>query len=189
MKRNLIITLVVIVAVVSLAINWVVGNYNKLITLKENTEAKWAQVENQLKRRSDLIPNLANTVKGYAKHEKEIFTGIAEARSKLAGAGTIPEKIEASHELGGFLSRLLIVVERYPDLKANQNFSQLMHELSGTENRISVERMRYNDAVRNFNITIKKFPGSLFASIFGFTQATYFEAEEAEKKVPPQVEF
>lgn len=187
MKRNIVITLVVIVAVMFLIISWVAGNYNKIVTLKENIEARWAQVENQLKRRNDLIPNLVNTVKGYAKHEKEIFTGIAEARSKLAGAGTIPEKIKASNELGGFLSRLLMVIERYPDLKANQNFSQLMHELSGTENRISVERMRYNDAVRDFNMMIKRFPGRVFASLFGFTQATYFEIEEAEKKAPQVV--
>lgn len=188
MKRNLVITLIIVVAVIFLIFSWVVGNYNKIVTLKEDIDAKWAQVENQLKRRNDLIPNLVNTVKGYAKHEKEIFTGIAQARSKLAGADTIPEKIKASNELGGFLSRLLMVVERYPDLKANQNFSQLMHELSGTENRISVERMRYNSAVRDFNMTIKRFPGRLFASIFGFAKATYFEVEEAEKKAP-QVEF
>ncbi|MDI6786260.1 MAG: LemA family protein [bacterium] len=188
MKRNLIIALVVIVAVIFLMFSWVTENYNKIVTLKENIDAKWAQVENQLKRRNDLIPNLVNTVKGYAKHEKEIFTGIAEARSKLAGAGTISDKIKASNELGGFLSRLLMVVERYPDLKANQNFSQLMHELSGTENRISVERMRYNNVVRDYNMTIKRFPGRLFALIFGFTKATYFEIEEAEKKAP-KVEF
>ncbi|MBU1781842.1 LemA family protein [bacterium] len=188
MKRKLGMTVIVVVIATWMIFSFVTNHYNKLVTLREDVEAKWAQVENQLKRRGDLIPNLVNTVKGYAKHEKEIFIGIAEARAKLAGANTVPEKIKASNELGGFLSRLLLIIERYPDLKANQNFSQLMNELSGTENRISVERMRYNNTVKEFNVNVKRFPGRVFATIFGFKEATYFEVEEAAKKAP-RVEF
>jgi LemA protein len=162
--------------------------YNKIVTLHEAIEARWAQVENQLQRRFDLIPSLVNTVKGYAKHEKEIFTYIADARARLAGAKTIPQKIQASRFLEGALSRLLVIVERYPDLKASQTFTRLMDELAGTENRLSVERMRYNEAVRRYTTLIRRFPGRIFAAIFGFEPATYFHVEEEVKEVP-KVEF
>lgn len=165
-----------------------VSNYNSMVTMKEQIDESWAQVDNQLKRRNDMIPNLVNTVKGYAKHEKEIFENIAEARSKLAGATSIPNKIEAAQQLQSALSRLLVVVERYPNLKADQTFNRLMDELSGTENRISVERMRYNRVVKQYNTTIKKFPGRFYAGLYGFDAATYYEVKEEEKAVP-KVEF
>jgi LemA protein len=155
-----------------------------MITGKENINSAWAQVENQLQRRADLIPNLVNTTKGYMKHEKEIFTHIADARAKLAGATTIPEKIKAYTSLEHALGRLLVIVERYPDLKANQTFVRLMDELAGTENRIAVERRRYNEAVKTYNMLIKRIPGRFFANIFGFEEATYFEVKEEVKQVP-----
>ncbi len=157
---------------------------NNMVELNENIDAQWAQVENQLKRRNDLIPNLVNTVKGYAKHEKEIFTDIAESRAKLAGAKTVDEKVKASGQLEGALSRLLMIVERYPDLKANQQFIALQAELAGTENRIAVERMRFNEMVRDYNKYVKKFPGSFYASIFGYAPRSFFEVPESEKAVP-----
>ena len=166
----------------------VIGGYNKLVTKEENTKSSWAQVENLLKRRSDLIPNLVNTVKGYAKHEKEIFIQIAESRSKLAGSTNIKDKIKASKEMGTALSRLLVVMERYPDLKANSNFNRLMDELSGTENRISVERRRYNEAVKLFKVYSKRFPGRFYAAVFGFEPAVYFEVDKKDKDLP-QVKF
>lgn len=165
-----------------------VGGYNTLVTLDENTQSTWAQVENLLKRRSDLIPNLVNTVKGYAKHEKEIFVQIAESRSKLAGSKSVKDTMAASQQMESALSRLLVVMERYPDLKANSNFNRLMDELSGTENRIAVERRRYNEAVKSYKMYAKRFPGRLYASIFGFEAKQYFEVSEAEKTLPT-VEF
>ena len=164
------------------------GGFNKLVTLDENTQSTWAQVENLLKRRSDLIPNLVNTVKGYAKHEKEIFIQIAESRSKLAGSRSVKDTMAASKQMEGALSRLLVVMERYPDLKANTNFNRLMDELSGTENRIAVERKRYNDAVKLYKVYSRRFPGRLYASIFGFEQKIYFEVAEKDKALPT-VEF
>ncbi len=178
----------VIVFIGIIFISFFVSGYNKLMSYDEDIKAKWAQVENQLKRRSDLIPNLVNSVKGYAAHEKELFTKIADARSKLAGAGTIPDKIAAAGEVTSALSRLLMVVENYPDLKANTNFTQLMDELAGTENRISVERMRYNESVKTYNMYIKRIPGRFFASIFGYEKAVYFDIEEKDKVVP-EVKF
>ena len=156
--------------------------------MDENVKAAWAQVENQLQRRNDLIPNLVNTVKGYAKHEKEIFTYVADARGKLAGAikgnKSIKEKIQAAGAMNTALSRLLMIVERYPDLKANENFARLMDELSGTENRIAVERMRYNRGVQEFNAHIRMIPGSFFAGLKGLSKAEYFKVEEKAKEVP-----
>ncbi len=187
MKKGLIIV-GVIVLIVGICIGNVVSHYNRFVLQWEEINSQWAQVENQLKRRTDLIPNLVNTVKGYMTHEKEVFEHIADARSKLAGAGTIPEKIKAHQGMGAALGRLLMVVERYPDLKANENFNRLMDELSGTENRIAVERMRYNEKVKIYNMSIKRFPGNIYAGIFNREQATYFEVPEAEKAVP-KVEF
>ncbi|MCD6353255.1 MAG: LemA family protein [Proteobacteria bacterium] len=160
------------------------GTYNNFVTLDESVKASWAQVENQLQRRYDLIPNLVETVKGYAKHEKSVFIDVTNARSKVGGAGNIPDKIAANNALSGALSRLLLVVERYPDLKANQNFIRLQDELAGTENRVAVERRRYNETVKAYNVTIRRFPANLLAGIYGFTKAAFFEVPEAAKAVP-----
>lgn len=155
---------------------------NTLVELEENTKRAWAQVESVLQRRMDLIPNLVETVKGYAEHEKGVFTEVAEARAKVGGAQTVGEKIQANNQLTSALSRLLLVVERYPDLKANQNFLALQDELAGTENRIAVERKRYNDAAGLYNSTRRKIPYSFFAS--GFSEAPYYKAEEGAKTAP-----
>src|SRR5690242_12200353 len=142
--------------------------YNTMVSMKEKLDETWAQVENQLQRRNDLIPNLVEVTRGYASHEKEIFERVADARARLLSAGSRDEKIEAAGELSGALGRLLAIAERYPDLKANQQFARLSDELAGTENRIAVERMRYNDAVRAYNTFIKSFPTALYAGAFGF---------------------
>jgi LemA protein len=164
------------------------GTYNSLVTLDEGVKAAWAQVENQLQRRYDLIPNYVETVKGYAKHEKELFVKVTEARSKVGGAASIPDKIKANNQLSGALSRLMLVVERYPELKANQNFIRLQDELAGTENRIAVERRRYNETVKTLNIKVRSFPTNILAGMFGFEKAAFFEVPEAAKAVP-KVEF
>jgi len=191
MKKGCIIGLVVVGCIfltLMMIGGWVFSHYNRMVTAKESITSAWAQVENQLQRRNDLIPNLVSATKGYMKHEKEIFTHIADARAKLAEAKTIPEKIKAYMGLESAIGRLLVIVERYPDLKANQTFIRLMDELAGTENRIAVERMRYNEAVRTYNMMIKQIPGRFFAGIFGFESATYFEAPKTAKQVP-KVEF
>lgn len=162
-----------------------VSKYNRLVTLEEGIEGAWAQVENVLQRRNDLIPNLVNTVKGYAAHEKEIFENVAKARSQWAAAKTVNEKVRANAALESALGRLLAVVERYPDLKASQNFLALQDELAGTENRIAVERMRYNEVVRQYNTLVRRFPTNLVAMVTGFEyKEAYFEAEEGAKEVP-----
>ncbi|MBD3271993.1 MAG: LemA family protein, partial [Elusimicrobia bacterium] len=153
-------------------------------------ELSWSQVENVLQRRYDLIPNLVNTVKGYAKHERELFEQFAEARKMMAGARSVNEKMRANDALSGALSRLMVVVEQYPNLKANESFQKLMDELAGTENRIAVERKRYNDSVGVYNIMVKRFPGNIVASIFNFEQKSeaYFQADEQAQEAP-KVEF
>jgi len=165
-----------------------VRSYNRMVTMSEGIDAQWAEVENQLKRRNDLIPNLVETVKGYAAHEKEIFTDIAEARSKLAGAGSVRETAAADGAMQSALSRLLVIVERYPDLKADRQFIALQSQLEGTENRITVARGRYNESVRAFNVIVKRIPGRFFAAIFGFGPREFFEVPEAEQAVP-KVDF
>jgi LemA protein len=163
--------------------------YNGIVSKHETITAKWAQVENQLQRRNDLIPNLVNTVKGYAAHEKAVFEDVTNARSQWAKAGTMDEKVKAASQIDAALARLLMVVENYPNLKADQTFLKLMDELSGTENRIAVERMRYNEAVKDYNITVRMFPGNIVAGMFGYKPATeYFKAEERAKAVP-EVKF
>jgi LemA protein len=164
------------------------GTYNRFVSMDEAVKGSWAQVENQLQRRYDLIPNLVETVKGYAKQEKDVLVEVTNARAKVGGAGTVPDKINANNELSSALSRLLVVVEKYPDLKSNQNFIRLQDELAGTENRIAVERMRYNDAVKAYNVAIRSFPANLLAGMFGFQKAAFFEAP-ATAKATPQVKF
>ena len=164
------------------------GTYNRFVSMDEAVKSSWAQVENQLQRRYDLIPNLVETVKGYAKQEKDVLVEVTNARAKVGGAANVPDKITANNELSGALSRLMVVVERYPDLKSNQNFLRLQDELAGTENRIAVERMRYNDAVKAYNVAIRSFPANLLTGMFGFAKATFFEAP-AVAKATPQVKF
>lgn len=177
----------VIVAIVIMAAMFF-SSYNGLVSMNENVTGKWSQVENQLQRRNDLIPNLVNTVKGYAAHETEVFKTVSDARAKLGGAKTVAETTAANNEINSALSRLLVVAENYPDLKANTNFQQLQDELAGTENRIAVARKDYNDAVQSYNAKIKSLPTSLYAGAFGFTAKDYFKADAAAQKVP-QVKF
>ncbi len=189
-KTGLIILGVVILAIIALA-SMFIGTYNKLQTMDENINSNWAQVENQLKRRNDLIPNLVNTVKGYAAHESQVFSNVAESRSKLSGAmnsNDIKAIQQSNNELNSALSRLLMVVERYPTLKADKSFIALQDELSGTENRIAVARKDYNDSVKELNSAIRRFPTSIIAAISGIKSRDYFEISEAEKAVP-QVKF
>ncbi len=183
LKAGLIIIGIVLI-IGLLTFQWFISGYNRVIALDEQVKSQWAQVENQLKRRYDLIPNLVETVKGYAKHEKEIFEHIADARTKYFQAKTVKEKIEASYGLERALSRLLFLQERYPQLRANENFLKLQDSLEGTENRIAVERKRYNDAVRQLNTYIRTFFGRFFAAIAGVTSAEYYEIPEAEKEAP-----
>lgn len=187
-KWGFIVALAVLVILVFSMMSWFVGTRNSLISMDEEVNAAWAEIDNQLQRRSDLIPNLVNTVKGYASQEKEIFTDIAEARSKLAGAQSVGEKAESYNQMEGALSRLLVVVENYPNLKSNENFKELQYELAGTENRLAVARKRYNDTVRDFNRRIRMFPASIIANMLGFEQREYFEIEESARDVP-EVDF
>ncbi len=163
---------------------WGISQYNKPIKMKETVDAQWAQVENQLKRRYDLIPNLVETVKGFAAQEKSIFLGVAEARKSYFSAQNVADKAKAATQLEGALSRLLLLQERYPELKSNENFMKLQDSLEGTENRISVERKRYNDEVRTLNTYVKTFPGSLFASLAGIKTEEYFNVPEAQQQTP-----
>ena len=192
MKKST-VTLLVVVGILVVLVGWIVGAYNGLVTLDEETNGKWAQVESAYQRRADLIPNLVNTVKGYADFEKETLTGVIEARSKATGItvdanNLTPEAIAnfqaAQGQLSGALSRLLVTVERYPDLKANQNFLGLQSQLEGTENRIKTERDRFNTSIKNFNSTIRKFPKTIIASSFGFEKKGYFEADQGTENAP-----
>ncbi|MBW2544397.1 MAG: LemA family protein [Deltaproteobacteria bacterium] len=187
-KRNLLITVAVIAVVLLMFYSGIKGTYNSFVTLDEGVKASWAQVENQLQRRYDLIPNLVETVKGFARQEKEVFIGVTEARAKVGGAKNIPDKIAANNQLTGALSRLLVTVERYPDIKSNQNFIRLQDELAGTENRIAVERRRYNETVRAYNVRIRTFPANIMAGMFGFAKAEFFEVPESAQAVP-EVKF
>jgi len=166
-----------------------IPGYNRAIRLDQATNQAWADVDAQLQRRLDLIPNLVATVQGYATHEKEIFENIAQARTKYFQADNVAGKIEASNELNGLLSRLLVLQEQYPQLKANQNFLALQDQLEGTENRIAVARTRYNQAVNTLNTYIKGFPGSFFAQRAGVQPRPYFETTEAARTAPPKVDF
>jgi LemA protein len=163
-------------------------SYNRFVSQEETIKTQWAQVENQLQRRNDLIPNLVETVKGFAGQEQEVYKSIAESRAKLAGATTPEQKIAAANEQSSALSRLLVIVENYPQLKSNETFGRLMDELAGTENRIAVERMRYNEAVQTYNTSRRQFPANVTAKVFGFSEYKLFEAPP-EAKVAPKVDF
>lgn len=176
---------------------WVKNGYNQMVTYNESVSKTWSDVENQYQRRMDLIPNLVNTVKGYADFEKSTLTAVIEARAKATLVTIDPSKLnaqsmqqfqQAQGELSGALSRLMVTVERYPDLKANQSFLDLQSQLEGTENRIAVERRNFNDAARIYNTYIKRFPNLLFARSFGFEEKAYFEADKAAAQ-PPKVQF
>ena len=189
-NTGLIILGVLILAIIAIA-GFFIGTYNKLQVMDENVTANWAQVENQLKRRNDLIPNLVNTVKGYAKHENEIFTNIANARAKLSGAmntNDVKAVQQSTNELNSALSRLLVVVENYPNLKADKAFTGLQDELAGTENRLAVARRDYNESDKTINTIIRTFPTSLGAAMSGVKSRDYFEITEQGKQTP-KVEF
>jgi len=191
MKPVWIVVGVIIGAVVLAAVvvgGTFVSKWNQLVAMDTDIKAKWAQVENQLQRRADLIPNLVETVKGFAAQEKSILESIANARAKMAGAGSVQDRIAASNELSSALARLLVVVENYPNLKSDATFIRLMDELAGTENRLSVERKRYNDSVQVYNVAVRQFPGNLIASILGFKEQPFFEAAPAARQAP-QVKF
>ena len=182
------IALIIVGAVIVLLLLYVMGVYNKLVTLKNRVKNQWSQIEVLLKRRADLIPNVVETVKGYTTHEKETLDAVINARSKAVGAKSTEEEIKANGELSQALSRLLVVAEAYPDLKANTNFLELQRELKETEDKISYARQFYNDTASNFNIQIEVFPSNIVASMFNFKQQPLFEAEDKDKEVP-QVKF
>lgn len=187
MGRGLKITLIVVgilLLIGFVSFRWAIGEYNTVIAMDENVKASWAQVENQLKRRYDLIPNLVETVKGYAKHEKELFENIADARTKYFQAGDVKGKIQASNQLEGVLSRLLMLKETYPQLKANESFLKLQDSLEGTENRIAVERKRYNESVQLVNTYRRTVFGRFFASLAGVSAAEYYEIPKGEAETP-----
>jgi LemA protein len=168
---------------------WVMGLYNGLVRLKNQVKNAWAQIDVQLKRRHDLIPNLVETVKGYAGHEAGTLQAVTEARTKAVSADGVSAQSKAEGELSSALGRLMVVVEQYPDLKANQNFLGLQEELSSTENRISFSRQHYNDSVMTYNTKIEQFPANIIAGMFNFVQETFFELTEEAERVVPKVSF
>jgi LemA protein len=178
----------VLLAVVVVLGGWLASTYNGLVKENELVDGQWAQVESKLQRRHDLIPNLVNTVKGYAQHEEGVFTAIADARARLNQASTVEERVEASNEIESALARLLVIVENYPELKADAQFTRLTDEISGSENRIDVERSRFNDQVKAYNMKVKQFPTVIIARIMGFGPRAYFEMNPAAAEAP-KVEF
>ncbi len=197
MKRTGLLAIVIIVIVVFAIIQWGVGINNKMVEMDEAVKSQWSQVENVYQRRADLIPNLVNTVKGYAEHENQTLTEVVEARAKATSVNVDPTKLtpeslrqfqEAQGNLSSALGRLMVVVENYPNLKANENFLNLQAQLEGTENRIAVERQKFNDTARNYNTYIRKFPQSMIAGFRGFEQKAYFEAEKGSERAP-KVQF
>lgn len=194
-KKNL--GLVITIAIVAVIVIWGVSGYNGLVSMDEGVQNKWADVETQYQRRADLIPNLVNTVKGYAAHEKETLEGVVKARSEATSVKVDPENMtaeqmaqyqKAQNGVSSALSKLLLVVEKYPDLKANQNFLELQSQLEGTENRITVARRDFNGAAKEYNTAIRKFPKNILAGMFGFEKKAYFEAQEGAEKAP-EVQF
>lgn len=189
MKKSTIITIVVAV----IAVIWGISGYNGLVSMDEGVQTKWADVETQYQRRADLIPNLVNTVKGYAAHESETLQAVVEARAKATSMNIDPSNMSAE-QIANFqkaqdgvssaLSRLLVTVEKYPDLKANENFKELQAQLEGTENRISVARRDYNESARKYNTTLRSFPKNILAGMFGFEKKAYFEAQEGSEQAP-----
>ena len=201
MKRGLVIAgvvLAVVLVVLGGLVAWAVGINNQLVTQELNVNGAWAQVQNQYQRRADLVPNLVETVKGFAAQERGVLEAVTQARSRASGVQLTPEALndpkamerfqQAQQQLSGALSRLLVTVERYPELKSNQNFLALQSQLEGTENRIAVERKRFNDAVREYNTRLRLFPGSIVARLFGFTPKAFFEAAP-DAATPPRVKF
>ena len=196
-NKALWITIAIIVVLLFAGYSWVKGTYNTMVTQDEGVKTAWSQVENQYQRRMDLIPNLVNTVKGYATHEKETLEGVVSARAEATKTTIDPSNLNeesmkkfqaAQGELSSALSRLMLVIERYPDLKANQNFSELQAQLEGTENRTSVERKRFNETAQSYNTYIRSFPTNILAGMFGFQPKAYFSAESGAEKAP-KVEF
>ena len=187
MKKGTVI-LIAVIAVIAIIAFSCVGTYNSLVEQRENVDTQYSAIETQLQRRIDLIPNIVNTVKGYAAHESEVFGAVSDARARLAGASTKEEAAEADSELTSAVSRLLMIAENYPDLKADTQFTALTDELAGTENRIAVARKDYNDAAKTYNTQIKTFPKVIIANLFGFEKAEYFEAADGAKSAP-QVNF
>jgi len=198
-KKGCLIAIGVVVILIIITVSSIIGTYNNMVKLDEGVKEKWSQVENVYQRRYDLIPNLVNTVKGIAAHEKETFTAVTEARAKAGGTFNISEQVlndpamfqkfqQAQSSLGGALQRLMVVMEKYPDLKANQNFLALQDQLEGTENRIAVERKRFNEAARYYNTYIKMFPKVILANMFGFDEKQYFKSTEGAEEAP-KVEF
>lgn len=189
MKKGGLLIIGIIILVVLLFGGRLIGERNTLVTQKNEIDARWAQVDNDMKRRADLIPNLVETVKGYAKQEQTVFGEIANARSGLLNARSRQDEINANNQLGGAIGRLLLLKEAYPELKSNENFLRLQDELSGTENRIAVDRRDYNEAIRRYNTKVELFPTNIAASLFGFQKDdAYFKATNEEKQVP-QVKF
>ena len=184
MKNPLWIVLGVIGGLIVMIGLWLMGSYNGLVALNESADGQWAQVESQYQRRFDLIPNLVGSVQGSMQQEKEVFGLIADARTKYSGARPVDEKVAAAGQVDSALSRLLVVMENYPELKSNQNVQTLMSQLEGTENRISVERMRFNEMIKDYNQRIKTFPTVMIAGMFGFKERTYFAAENGAEKAP-----
>ena len=191
------VTIIILVAVVAIIAFWAISGYNSLVSMDENVNNQWANVETQYQRRADLIPNLVNTVKGYAAHEKETLEGVIAARSqatqiKVDPTDLTPEKLaeyqKAQGQLATALGKLLAITENYPDLKANQNFLELQAQLEGTENRINVARKNFNDAAKAYNTAIRRFPKNILAGMFGFDKRAYFEAAEGAEQAP-QVQF
>ena len=192
MKRGYVV-IIVIVAVVLVLFFWIKGMYNSMVRMDEGVSSAWAQVENVYQRRADLVPNLVATVKGYAEHESSTLEAVVNARAKATQMTVDPSSLSeaeiaqftaAQDELGAAIGHLLVSVERYPDLKANQNFLELQAQLEGTENRITVERQKFNEAARSYNVTIRRFPNNIFAGMFGFEKKGYFEASEGAEQAP-----
>jgi LemA protein len=183
------IALWIVLGVLVILILFVIGAYNSLVRLRNQVKNAWAQIDVQLKRRHDLIPNLIETVKGYMVHERDTLTKITEARSNAMAATTIPDKAAAEGVLSGLMGKLQVAVEAYPDLKANQNFLALQEELTSTENKISFSRQNYNDQVLGFNNKIQMFPSNIIAGMFGFKQGEFFELKDAAEREVPQVKF
>ncbi|MBD8016368.1 MULTISPECIES: LemA family protein [Planococcus] len=186
--RKLLIPIIIVIALIAIVAAILVPSYNGFVQLEEDVNQSYAQIENQLQRRLDLIPNLVETVKGFADQEQDVIDSVTEARSNLAGAEGVSEQAEADAELSGALSRLLVVVENYPEIRSSENFQQLSDELAGTENRIAVARQDYNATVSEFNRKARSFPGNMIAGIFGFDEKEYFEADPDASEAP-EVDF